>query len=408
LDYLSGPEELRVLSQGHGKRVGQSCRWMRRVVEGILFCIVILPTAYRPGEAESQESRKRVLSGDSRGRHIVRDAEDLCTTCARLDELAVLGDMAGEGFIQRSRVATRDSLGRYWIGQGESLKVYDSNGRFLREVGRAGEGPEEFVRIALVHADTDGRVHVLDPRNTRESVFDANFALMEEQRLPGRVASLFSAAALNRGYVANTAAEMTGSPFLHIIRGDEVVRSFGASDATGPQDAMRSLRILAARSDGVVAAAQRFAYMVEMWDSSGSRLVEFHHEASLNEVEIKQVPYNLTDNPVPHEVMAVRFDDADRLWVVFRMMRDGWERHYEPREFPGGLVGIRQRPNSTLDSIYESRLDVIDLQSGTVVVRARLPGLFEAFAGDGLLLEERELPNAEIQLAVWRVTIDGR
>ena len=371
---------------------------------------MLLVTAAVVAIPSSALAQNWALSGDSRGRHLVRDDEGLCTTCARLEELAVLGDTVGDGFIQRSRVVTRDSLGRYWIGQGESLKVYDSAGRFLREVGRAGQGPLEFGRVAFVHADSDGRVHVLDPRNTRESVFDANFALVEEQRLPGRVASLFSAAALNGDYIANavvTSAEMIRLP-LHLIRGEEVVRSFGMSDATGPHDAMRSLRILAARSDGVIAAAQRFAYTVEVWDSRGSRLVEFHHEVSLNEVEVKQVPYNLTDHPMPHEVMAVRFDDADRLWVLFRMVRDGWERHYEPREFPGGLVGVRRRPDSTLDSIYESRLDVIDLQSGTVVVRAQLPGLFETFVGDGLLLQQRELPNAEIQLAVWRVTIDDR
>ena len=283
--------------------------------------------------------RNWVLSGDGRFRLLVQDAVGLCTTCVRLEELVVLGDMAGDGFIQSSRVATRDSLGRYWIGQEESLKVYDSDGRFLREVGRAGQGPQEFVRIASVHADSDGRVHVLDPRNTRESVFDANFALMEEQRLPGRAASLFSAAPLNGGYVANSPAETSGSSFLHIIRGEEVVRSFGRSDATGPHDAFRSLRIVAARPDGVIATAQRVAYTVEIWDSSGSRLVDLHHEVSLNEVEVRQVPYNLTDHPKPHEIMAVRFDDADRLWVLFRMMRDGWERHYEPREYPGGLVG---------------------------------------------------------------------
>ena len=371
----------------------------------IAMLLVTAPVVAIPSSALSQDW---TLSGDSRGRHLVRDAEDLCTTCVRLEELAVLGDMVGDGFIQWSRVATRDSLGRYWIGQGESLKVYDSAGRFLREVGRRGEGPREFGRVAFAHADSAGRVHVLDPRNTRESVFDATFALMEERRLPGRALSLFSAAALNGGYVTNIAAELTGLPFLHLIRGEEVVRSFGMSDATGPHDAFRSLRILAARSDGVIAAARRIAYTIEVWDSSGSRLVEFHHEVGLNEVEVRQVPYNLTDHPKPHEVMAVRFDNADRLWVLFRMMRDGWERHYEPRQYPDGLVGIRQLPNSTLDSIYESRLDVIDLQSGMVVVRAQLPGLFEAFVGDGLLLEQRELPNAEIQLAVWRVTIDGR
>ena len=372
----------------------------------IAMLLVTAPVVAIPSSALSQN---RALSGDSRGRHLVRDAEDLCTTCARLEELAVLGDMVGDGFIQWSRVATRDSLDRYWIGQGESLKVYDSAGRFLREVGRRGEGPLEFGRVAFAHADSAGRVHVLDPRNTRESVFDANFALMEEQRLPGRFPSLYSVAAMNGDYVVNswvTSPEGIRLP-LHLIRGEEVVRSFGMSDATGPLDAFRSLRVVAARSDGVIAAAQRFDYAVEMWDSTGSRLVELHHEVRLNEVEVRQVPYNLTDHPMPHEVIAVRLDDADRLWVLFHMVRDGWERHFEPEEYPGGLVGIRQLPNSTFDSIYESRLDVIDLQSGTVVARAQLPGAFETFVGDGLLLQYRELPNAE-QLAVWRVTIDGR
>lgn len=370
----------------------------------IAMLAVTAAVAAIPSAAPTQQNR--ALAGDSRDQQPLRDAEDLCTTCVRLEELAVLGDMTGDGFIQRSRVAARDGLGRYWIGQGASLKVYDPDGRFLREVGRAGQGPGEFVNIALVHADSDGRVHVLDPRNTRVSVFDASFALVEEQRLPPRTATLFSAAPLNGGYVANTPAEVTGSPFLHIIRGEEVVHSFGASDATSPSDVFRSLRILASGPDGVSASARRTDYAVEVWDAGGSRLVELRHEAPLNEVEVRQVPYNLTDHPIPHEAMALRLD-GDRLRVLFRMVRDGWEQHYEPRAYPGGLVGIRRLPDSTLDQIHESRLDVIDLQSGTVVARARLPGLFEAFLDDGLLLEYRELPDSE-QLAVWRVTIDGR
>lgn len=354
-------------------------------------------------------SQNWALFGDDRGRHTVRDAEDLCTTCVRLEELAVLGDMAGDGFVQWSRVATRDSLGRYWIGQEQSLKVYDSAGRFLREVGRAGEGPLEFGRVVFAHADPDGRVRVLDSGNTRESVIDADFALVEGQRLPGRFPSLYSVAALNGDYVLNSwvlSPEGIRVP-LHIIRGEQVLRSFGVSDATDPYDAFRSLRLVAARSDGVIAAAHRFDYSVEIWDNRGGRLVDLHHEESLNEAEVRPVPYNLTDHPPPHEVIAVHFDDADRLWILFHMMRDGWERYYEPHELPGGLAGISRLPDTTLDSVHESRLDVIDLQSGTVVARSRLPGHFEAFVGDGLLLQYRELPTTE-QLAVWRVTIDGR
>jgi hypothetical protein len=368
----------------------------------IAILVVTTPVVALPSSA--QESRIPALPGDGGARHPVRDADDLCTTCVQLDELAVLGDMTGDGFIQWSRVATRDSLGRYWIGQDESLKVYDAAGRFLREVGRRGEGPGEFGRVTFAHTGSDGRVHVLDPRNVRESVFGADFALVEERRLPGTPAS--NATALNGGYVVNAwirSPDGLGSP-LHVIRSEEVVRSFGMSDATGPQDEMRSLRKLAARSDGVIAAAPRFDYSIEMWDSGGSLLVELRHEERLNEVEVRQVAYNLTDHPMPHEVMAVRFDAAGRLWVLFRMVRDGWERYYEPRELPGGMAGVSRRPNWTWDSVYESRLDVIDLRSGMVVARTQLPSRFEAFMGDGLLLEYRELPNT-VRLAVWRVTV---
>ena len=41
-----------------------------------------------PSAAPAQQNW--ALTGDSRGRHLVRDAEDLCTTCARLEELAEL------------------------------------------------------------------------------------------------------------------------------------------------------------------------------------------------------------------------------------------------------------------------------------------------------------------------------
>lgn len=118
---------------------------------------------------------------------------------------------------------------------------------------------------------------------------------------------LFSAAELNGEYVANTPAETTGSLFMHFIRGEEVRHSFGASDATGPYDVFRSLRIVAARPDGIIATARRVDYTVEMWDSSGSRLAELHHEARLNEVEVRQVPYNLTDH---HRGLHGRRTDA--------------------------------------------------------------------------------------------------
>lgn len=75
----------------------------------------------------------------------------------------------------------RDSLGNYWVGQEELIKVFDAQGEFLRAVGRRGEGPMEFGRAWPTHVDASGRVHVVDTDNRRISVIDQSFTLVEEK-----------------------------------------------------------------------------------------------------------------------------------------------------------------------------------------------------------------------------------
>lgn len=378
--------------------------------EAMLVCLLMcaqLPLgACRPGETEAVDWAQ---SGDSLKRRVVVDDRRICTTCVRLVELVVLGDSIGDGFIQPSRVVTQDSLLRFWVAQGESVKVFDHEGRFLREVGRAGEGPSEFAAVTFAHTDERGRVHILDSSNLRESVFDERLNLLDDARLPA-IGFMYNVAALADGYVVNAwaaTADMIGLP-LHIVRDGQVIRSFGATEATGPLDAFRSIRILATDGAGTIASAQRFAYSVEVWNASGDRLYEFRHERALNRHEVRQALYNVTDNPIPHEIRAIRLDEVGRLWVLLRLMRDGWERHFEPRVYADGQVGLQRRADVARDSVYVSRLDVVSLQSGTVMARQELPGLFDAFVGDDLLLEQRFLQHDEPQIVVWQAGILNR
>ena len=54
-----------------------------------------------------------------------------------------------------------------------SVRMYDSQGEFLRKVGREGEGPGEHRLVTGIEVLPDGSVVLSDPGNARVSVFDS-------------------------------------------------------------------------------------------------------------------------------------------------------------------------------------------------------------------------------------------
>ncbi len=52
------------------------------------------------------------------------------------------------------------------------IRVFDANGKFLRQVGRKGQGPGEFDTPFYFDVDGAGRIHVVDMRSLRMTRFD--------------------------------------------------------------------------------------------------------------------------------------------------------------------------------------------------------------------------------------------
>ena len=52
------------------------------------------------------------------------------------------------------------------------VMVYDNNGNFLREFGRIGQGPGEFMDPSDINIDREGNIYVLDTGNGRIQKFD--------------------------------------------------------------------------------------------------------------------------------------------------------------------------------------------------------------------------------------------
>ena len=82
----------------------------------------------------------------------------------RLVEDLRIGEFDGTGpYVFGSlRSVIPDPMGRIWVleGQAFELRLFDAEGRFVRAVGRQGEGPGEFASNPCAFAGPDGEIWV--------------------------------------------------------------------------------------------------------------------------------------------------------------------------------------------------------------------------------------------------------
>ena len=344
---------------------------------------------------------------DSTGFRTLVESPTICRDCIVLERVAVLGDTAGPGYIEWTQNVTRDSLGNYWVGQRDGPKVFDSAGNFLRQVGRAGQGPMEFRRIVRMHTDRDGRVHILDSDNIRETVVGPDFQLYEENRIFGFGSYPASAPLPGRErYVLNMfhmTADRGGLP-LHVVEGSEILYSFGEPiDEASPRLSQnKARRRVAADRSGYIFSAEYLEFGVEAWTGTGRRVTGF---VGPKLAEEKPVSGPLSaERPPPSMLMAIQPDEAQRLWVVSSGPRDDWLENFRDVERPNGRVGLEpidDDPRAT----YIVRIDVIDLDRALIIASSERNELIGAFIGDGLGLEIRYTEIGIPQAFVWSLAL---
>lgn len=383
-------------------------------IRSAVMLIVMVATLGSVSSCNSGDSQ----SGDSQSRNWLDPADStqvvaltaqqtVCLDCLQMTHLATLGDTVGQGYVEGTNNVVRDSLGRYWLNQGKRLKVFGENGTYVGEVGRPGQGPMEFSLPLPISTDAAGNVHVLDPINVRETVISPRFESVRETPLPQ--GELKNAASLPGGhrYAANVwmaTAGQIGLP-LHVIDGARIVASFGADSSTGgPLNPFTSLRLLTTDDAGRIFSAKRFDYDIEAWTSGGRQIVGFQ-APKLNALEVRWAPYNFDDNPLPSEIKDLQSDGRNRLWVLSWRVKPDWERHFVRHVYPNGQVGLQLKTGSDMDSVYSSRIDVIDLRHGTFVAQWNQEGLLTGFVGHGLLFQNLARPDGTPQISIWQASM---
>src|SRR6185295_9892564 len=155
--------------------------------------------------------------------HIFLMAGMLVQSAAAFDEIKLLPAFKLEDMARPSALATAGWRTFVIDEQSQSLFLFDADGRFLKSVGHAGSGKEQFSSPEGLCADGRGRVYVADTGNHRIQALDDDGKFLfsfgakgsgpGELRKPGGVA----VGEDGRVYVADT-----GNDRIQVFSGDGV------------------------------------------------------------------------------------------------------------------------------------------------------------------------------------------
>ena len=336
----------------------------------------------------------------------ILESPEMCADCVTVDRVVTLGDTVAPGYIDWSVYAAVDDFGNYWVGmpRGSVVKVWDAEGRFVRQVGRRGDGPMEFHRPAPVRTDSEGRLHIVDLDIGRETIVNADFSYHSDRLLDPGGSHLAVPLGDDGRYLLNRARMTTqrvAMP-LHIVNGPNVLHSFGRMaglDAPG-----NAHRVLAVDRQPRIYSTRAGDYLIQVWSESGRRILGLRGPR-LNEKEARPERWS-PDNPPRSEIYAMQVDSEQRLWVIGLALRDDWQDHMELRRMPNGQIAYGPT-DGDIRTIFQGRIDVIDLTRGSFIATRRHDALLEAFVGDGLAIENTETETGYPQMVVWRLGFDA-
>jgi len=306
----------------------------------------------------------------------------------------------------------RDASGRIlvheFLGRPE-IQVFDSDGRFLRALGRRGQGPLEFLAIGAIDFSPTGRLYVFDEGSRRATVLSASLELLTSFSLP-----------LGAGYgpvvpsdevvvLASPGAsrETVGYP-IHVVDSTSngaLLRSFGSDGLQVPGERKR-FNIGLATSGDAVWAVERHGERQEFrrWSLEGELTKEltrspggwYSDEIDRMSTEFGEYP----DLPAARPNNRSLYEDRNGYLWLFTFVADRRLKSLIS-ESPDGSRTISGTAADRIDTVIE----VIDIEAAAVVSRRRIDQAAVAIS-EGFLFTVLEIGD-RINVEVLEVNLLG-
>lgn len=281
----------------------------------------------------------------------------ICDDCElELTEVVRFGDPDGAGVIRSAAptVTWSAQLGYVVVGS-TFLQVFDDEGRFVRRVGRVGDGPGEFRRVIDAHV-VGSRLVALDNANRAWSIFSLAGEFVE-QRPYGYATGPFLPVGGSRVVVVtmDQAPEAEGLP-LHLAHIDSGVpsRHFGSWYEWEDTPYADNVQGSVVSGPGTV-----------WWGAAGSpRVQEWSVDDELLRVVEGELPWfpevteviDPTREPPSTLLRSLALDAREHLWMTVRTADPQW-REVELERTPDGY----RVPTARRAEYMDTRLDIFDL-----------------------------------------------
>ncbi|HEU0055024.1 MAG TPA: hypothetical protein VFQ39_17680 [Longimicrobium sp.] len=306
----------------------------------------------------------------------------------------------------------RDRAGRFYVAPvvgRDGIAVYAPDGRFLRKIGRKGEGPGEFGFVLEARVGPGDSLYVSDLAPRRLTVLaPGGGAVVRTSPLLGETRSFV----LGRGgellaHASIATAARAGYPLHRLSPRGEVLRSFGA-DAAGvmrPDRPADGFRVIAPARGGNLWSAPINRYRIELWDPREGRLLKTLVRRTDWFPDWHVLPRGYPDLARPvTAVEGIREDASGLLWVFLRTADARWTAAPRPRD-PSRERGVV--PMAELHRYLDTVVEVIDPVRGRLVATGRAARHYEAVSlnGTGLVHSRREGADGVELLDVWEVKL---
>ena len=318
-----------------------------------------------------------------------------------LEHIARITDADDPGILPTSIAWIQETEAGTFVSaslDGTQIAEFGPDGRLAGVIGRAGEGPGEFLRLhTLIPGPGDtlfapdlgqGRISMFGPDRTLAGTFPMPFVLPDLVMPDG---SFLVAAPIRR-------SETIGYP-LHVVdREGRVVRSFGTDEPQYRPDSNHILtRIVAPGRDGTVWAMAPARYLLERWDpSTGERLQSTRIPSDWFRESIE--PY--TDETVrpPPRVAGLWEDEDGLVWIIVQDADPDWEP--SPRANEHRPIERQER-----NRLYDWVIEVVDPDSGRVLASRRFSEILRYRPPSRILVSPVDTILTTVAYDVWEPTL---
>lgn len=338
---------------------------------------------------------------------VVVDRANPCDDCSiELVDLGPVGSDDDPFLVDRfSKTTSWNGWTIVAPGLGDSaIGVFDSAGRFVRQVGRLGPGPQEFSSIKSI---APGSVRAALVLHGRLSLLDDDFKVRRSLTLP-EANSVFRAVGLSDSRFVLNNYSPAYPPFIQVDSSLRLIRTFESIRRPSGNDPDESQYVMtAAPNGGLWVAPMYYDYWIQLIDSAGSsRSViggwpDWYFEYDTNWVRA----WATGRASAPPRVIAVHLDDDGLLWVLTIVAADS-----EPVEAPSASSGNsserESRPDPAARRPVNSIIEIIEVDSARLLVSRRFDRILTGITPDGRLTGHTTSPDGAETVHMFDVNFD--